>query len=88
MSRASVSSILQPVAVTVPRAAELLGISTRTAWELVRTGTIPAARLTRRVLIPYAALVNFIESRTDSSGACVDPALSARRKALAKGGAE
>lgn len=87
MSRAFQSSQLQPVSVSVPRAAELLGISPRTLWELIRTGKIPAARLTRRVLVPYSALLDFINARADSSGACVDASLSARRKATAKGGA-
>ena len=76
---------LQPVSVSVDRAAELLGISVRTAWKYVREGTLPAARLGRRILIPYSALQNFIDDHTDSTGAVVDPGLSARRKAT-KGG--
>ena len=77
---------LQPVSVGIETAAQLLGVSVRTLWSYVRDGTLPAARLGRRILIPYAALQNFIEAHTDNSGALVAPDFSARRKATAKGG--
>lgn len=77
------SADLNPVSVSVPRAAELLGISARSVWQLIRTGALPAARLTRRVLIPYSVLLQFVATHTDSTGACVDSGLSARRKATA-----
>ena len=39
---------------TVPQAATLLGISAGLAYELVRTGEIPAKRLGRRWIVPRA----------------------------------
>ena len=39
---------------TVPHAAVLLGISAGLAYELVRTGEIPARRLGRRWIVPRA----------------------------------
>ena len=43
-------------ALTVADAAHLLGISTSHAYHLVQTGSVPAVRLGRRVLIPRHAL--------------------------------
>jgi hypothetical protein len=45
-----------PLAVSVEKAAQLLGISTRLAWTLVGSGVIPSKRLRRRVLVPVAGL--------------------------------
>lgn len=75
-------SILQPLAVSVPEAAKILSISTRTAWTLVRNGTFPAVRLGKRVLIPYDALQSIIAS-ADRTGQIVDLQASQRRKASA-----
>jgi len=83
----NLSSQLKPVSVSVSHAAELLGISTRTVWNYLRDGTLPAARLGRRILIPYGALQELIDSLADYSGRCVDKSLSERRKATARGGA-
>jgi len=43
-------------ALTVAEAAHLLGISTSHAYHLVQTGSVPAVRLGRRVLIPRHVL--------------------------------
>ena len=45
---------------TVPEAAKALGIGRTAAYEAARTGQIPAVRIGRRVLIPVAALENFV----------------------------
>lgn len=41
---------------TVPEAADLLGIGRGLAYELARTGQIPVIRLGRRMLVPRAQL--------------------------------
>ena len=41
---------------TVPEAAQLLGISTWLAFQAVRRGELPSVRLGRRILIPRARL--------------------------------
>ncbi len=42
--------------ITVTEAAVWLGISRQTAYQEVRTGTIPSIRLGRRILVPVHAL--------------------------------
>lgn len=50
------SETVEPVAFNVPDAAKYLGISRSLAYELVRSGELPALRLAKRWLIPRAAL--------------------------------
>jgi excisionase family DNA binding protein len=50
--------------VTVTEAADILGISRSTAYELARSGTLPALRLGRRLVVPTHAL----EALLDSAG--------------------
>lgn len=47
---------------TVTEAAETLGISRSTAYELVRVGTLPALRLGRRLVVPTHALEALLDS--------------------------
>ena len=47
---------MTPLTLTVPEAAELLGISRGTAYEAARTGELPTVRLGRRLLVPRARL--------------------------------
>ena len=53
---------------TVPDAAELLGISRGTAYECVRAGQLPAIRLRRRILIPRLALEQVLSAASPNSG--------------------
>ena len=46
---------------TVPQAAEVLGISRALAYELVARGELPSLRLGRRVVVPRRALQNFVD---------------------------
>ena len=48
--------MVEKLAISVPQAAELLGISTRHAWTLVQSGELPVLRLGRRVLVPRERL--------------------------------
>jgi excisionase family DNA binding protein len=53
----------QPIprmAVSVPEAAASLGLSIRSTWTLVSTGRLRSIRAGRRVLVPTAALGEFI----------------------------
>ncbi len=48
---------LEPLCVSVPEAARMLGITRSTAYELVKTGAIPSIRIgPRRVIVPLQAL--------------------------------
>ena len=48
--------------ITVPEAAEMLGISRNFAYELVRRGELPAKRLgEKRLVIPRTALEKMLE---------------------------
>ena len=47
--------------VTVTEAAELLGISRGLAYELARAGQLPSLRLGRRLVVPRAALLEWLE---------------------------
>jgi excisionase family DNA binding protein len=42
---------------TVPEAAELLGVSRSVGYEAARTGDLPVIRLGRRLLVPRARLL-------------------------------
>jgi excisionase family DNA binding protein len=46
----------QPILLSVPQAARLMGVGTTFTWELVRCGQLPSVRLGRRVLVPRAAI--------------------------------
>jgi excisionase family DNA binding protein len=51
-----------PLALTVPEAAALAGVSTRTMYRAVEAGSVPTVRLTPRgrVFIPRLALERFL----------------------------
>lgn len=49
---------------TVPEAADAIGVSTRHLYELVRTGQFPAVRLGRRVIIPRSAVDELLATAT------------------------
>ncbi|MGH4008284.1 MAG: helix-turn-helix domain-containing protein [Pseudonocardiaceae bacterium] len=46
---------------TVEQAGAVLGISRSSAYDAVRSGTIPAIRLGRRLVVPTAALRNMCQ---------------------------
>jgi excisionase family DNA binding protein len=48
------------LAVDVPGAAERLSIGERTVWDLVHSGRLRSVRIGRRVVIPVAALDEFL----------------------------
>ena len=48
------------LAITIPEAGRLLGISRGLAYELARQGTIPTLRLGRRLVVPRAALEQMV----------------------------
>jgi len=47
---------------TVEEAAQLLGISRSFAYEAVQRGDIPSMRIGRRILVPKAALLRYLDS--------------------------
>ena len=62
---------------TIPEVGEILGINRNLAYQLVRTGEIPAIRLGKRLVCPKAALHRMLDEQvsTDSNSPiyeCVD----------------
>ena len=57
----SYATIDRRLCVTVPEAAEMLGISRNFAYQLVREGNLPSIRFGKRILIPIAALKKMLE---------------------------
>jgi len=47
--------------ITVPEAAEMLGISRNFGYELVKRGELPVIRFGKRLLIPRVALEKMLE---------------------------
>lgn len=52
-----------PAAVSVTKAAQLLGISRTTAYEAVRDGSLPAIRVRRRIVVPMSWLDDTLRGR-------------------------
>ena len=53
---------MERLTVTVTEAAEILGVSRTSAYELVRAGTLPAVRLGRRIVIRRTTLEELVGS--------------------------
>ena len=55
-----------PAAVSVTKAAQILGISRTTAYEAVRDGSLPAIRIRRRIFVPMSWLDDTLGGRAPS----------------------
>ena len=55
----------EPLVVSVPRAARMLGISRAAAYELAHRGELPVLRLGRRILVPRVGLERLIARAVD-----------------------
>lgn len=55
-------SSIEPLAVSVPRAAEAINHSVRGTWSLIKTGRLEAKRAGRRVVVPLSAIREYIDS--------------------------
>jgi excisionase family DNA binding protein len=49
------------LAVSVAETARLLGLSREAAYQAVRRGQLPAVRIGRRILVPWAALEQLLQ---------------------------
>ena len=56
-----------PLLISVPRAAQLLGISRAAAYRFASAGDLPTKRLGRRVYVVAARLREFIESEVTAA---------------------
>ncbi len=56
-----------PVLISVPRAAQLLGISRAAAYRFASAGDLPTKRLGRRVYVVSAKLREFIEKEDEAA---------------------
>lgn len=55
------SNIDKRLCITVPEAAEMLGLSKNFVYQLVREGKLPSIRFGKRILIPRVALEKMLE---------------------------
>jgi excisionase family DNA binding protein len=51
---------LEPLTMTVPQAAKLLGVSRGTAYQGVKDGSIPALKIAGRIVVPRAKLLDLL----------------------------
>jgi excisionase family DNA binding protein len=58
----------EPLTLTVPQVAELLGISRGLAYEAARRGDLPTVKLGRRILVPRARLLALLGDLPASNG--------------------
>jgi excisionase family DNA binding protein len=56
----------QPLTLTIPQAAELLGISVSKAYEAARTGDLPTVKIGARVLVSRRRLEELIDGPSAS----------------------
>ena len=54
----------EPLTISVAEAAELLGISTKTAYDLVHQEGFPAIRIKRRIRVSYSGLKEWIKQQS------------------------
>jgi excisionase family DNA binding protein len=64
---------------TVPEAAEVIGITERAAWQRIYRGQLPHRRWRRRVLVPLDELERFLEQLP---GCSADQALHAVKRSF------
>ena len=54
--------LTEPLCISIPEAAKLLGISRNTGYEMVRLGQLPTIRCgQRRLVVPKAALMKMLQ---------------------------
>lgn len=58
---------MDPLTLTVPKAAAYLGIGRDLMYELVRTGEIPSIRLKNRILVPREACEVWLRKQIDQN---------------------
>jgi excisionase family DNA binding protein len=62
--RINIEQLREHATLTVAQVALLLGVSRHTAYEGVRTGSLPSVKLGRRILIPTAQLLRLLGDAT------------------------
>lgn len=66
MTERPADSVAEPLLVSAPEAARLLGISPRLLWTLTRDGDVPSIHIGRRVLYSPDALRGWIAEKSES----------------------
>ena len=61
--------IEEPLLISVPEAARLLGVGTTFGWTMVRRGEMPTIKLGRRVLVPRMAIERLADAARVEQGA-------------------
>ena len=57
-------SVAEPLAISVPEAAQRLGISRAHAFDMATAGILPTVRFGKRLVVPIAALERVLEGET------------------------
>lgn len=60
----------QKLAVSVPEAAQMLGVSRQTAYALVNSSDFGAVRIGRKIIVPIAAMERWL-NQSKSTGNCM-----------------
>lgn len=63
----------QPLLLSVPDAARLLGVGKTFCWEMVYGGQLPSVRLGRRVLVPRAAIERLAQGAASAGSETMTP---------------
>lgn len=61
------ANLPERLAVSVPEAAQMLGLSRSSAYEAARTGRLPTVRVGHRVLVPMTALRDWLDTEVQRS---------------------
>jgi len=79
---------IDKLAFSIPEAAEIVSISPRKMWSLIRNAEIPAVHVGKRVLVTRDALIAYLNANSHFDGSIVRPEVSVRRRdSVAKKGA-
>jgi len=59
--------LTEPICISIPEAAKLLGISRNTGYEMARIGQLPTIKCgQRRLVVPRAALMKMLRGANES----------------------
>jgi excisionase family DNA binding protein len=64
----AINTRVERLVLTVPEAAEMLGISRTTGYALFASGELPSVRLGRRIVVPRRALDELLDRCSSGGG--------------------
>ena len=54
-------SIVERIGVSAEEAAEMIGVSTRTIWKMIKDGSVKTTRVGKRVIVSVQSLREFVD---------------------------